>query len=666
MSTMAKWKAVLIIGAVGWILHGPAQVQAEENANRMAEIVVTAKPLSGSEAAGTVHRITAEQIRRQGVDTLDEALELVPGVIVREGPEGTPRIDIRGFRTRHVQLFINGIPIRETFDDQFDPTTIPVENIAEIKVTTGGGSVLYGQGGNGGAIDIITKKGTRGVQGAVSAEAGTGERYIGRASVGAANDKVDVFVSASYYDRDHFNSAKKHDTFEGVTDERLNSDRQRTSFFGNMGYHLTERTQLGLTVSHDRGENGKPPVLEPSGTDPFAKNPKYERTDNLNNTTFQVALSGDPEGPLQYRVWGYHNRRFQEDNRYDNTMTSNDPDTWTQVRKNSFHEESDTRIQGVSAQLKYQAGQAGIATLGLNGEKDRWEADGFTVTNNSGTTAAIDEEREVKFYSAALEYEHNFSDRLGGVIGYSRQFMNKDEDGGRDENDFTYLIGAFWEVTDGTLLRANHARKVRFPSIKQLYDTNSGNPDLNPEITWHYEVGVQQTLPGRTSLQLTGFYIKAEDFIEKDSMDVYQNFQELEFKGVETALTTRVIDNAMLRIAYTHLYTQDKSDNATREELQYRPATTVTVEGSYAFGFGLSVFASMKYVAGQYFYDSTETMKKELDDFAVVNLKLTQALGASGFNIYAGADNLLDESYEESYLLPQPGRTLYAGVEYRF
>jgi outer membrane receptor protein involved in Fe transport len=147
---------------------------------------------------------------------------------------------------------------------------------------------------------------------------------------------------------------------------------------------------------------------------------------------------------------------------------------------------------------------------------------------------------------------------------------------------------------------------------------------------------------------------------------VNQNFQELYFKGVETALTTRAIDHAMLRIAYAYLYTEDKSDNATREELQYRPAHTLTVEASYAFGFGLTIYADLKHVEGQYFYDSTETLKKELDGFTVVDLKLNQKLGASGFSLYAGAENLLDEEYEESYLLPQPGRTLYAGMEYLF
>lgn len=666
MRLWMTWQSVFAMMVIGWVFCGSAQ--AEENANRMTEIVVGAKPISGSEATGTVQRITAEQIRQQGADTLDEALQLIPGVTIREGAEGTPRIDIRGFRTRHVQLFINGIPIRETFDDQFDPTTIPVEYIAEIKVTTGGGSVLYGQGGNGGAIDIITKKGQRGIQGSLSAEAGEGERYIGRGTVGGAGDKLDVFAAASYYDRDHYTTAESFDTPEGATDQRLNSDRRRANFFGNAAYQLFEHAKLGLTAIHNTGENGKPPVTNYSPSDPFTKKAKYQRTDNLDNTLFQAALAADPDGPARFRIWGYFNQNKQEDNVYDDPNSdpaaTNDPDTWTQVKKGASHEDSDTRILGISTQLKFQAGKDGAAALGLNAERDTWEANGYTLTNNSGAQELIDDRREMNFYSAALEYEYKFSDRLGGVIGYGHHFMIKDQ--GKDENNFSYLIGAFFDLTDSTLLRVNHARKVRFPSIKQLYDGTSRNPDLVPETTYHYEAGIEQTLPARSSLQLTGFYIKAEDFIEKDSSDINQNYQELLFQGVEIAMTTKAIQNAMFRVAYTYLETEDKSAGATREELQYRPAHTVVVEGSYNFSFGLAMHASLKHVAGQYFYDKNDIEKKALGDFTVVNFKLDQAIGASDLSVYAGADNLFDENYEESYGLPQPGRTLYAGVEYHF
>ena len=669
MRELMKWKTALLWMALFWVWQAPAlAAQTEENANRMAEIVVSSTPLSGSEAAGTVHRITAKQIRQEGARTLDEALRLIPGIIVREGPEGTPRIDIRGFRTRHVQLFLNGIPIRETFDDQFDPTTIPVEYIAEIKVTTGGGSVLYGQGGNGGAIDIITKQGQKGVQGSIGAEAGEGERYIGRGSVGAGNDKGNVFAAVNYYDRDHFTTPDKYQTPEGLTDQRLNSDRQRTNFFGNAAYGLTEHTRLGLTAIYNTGENGKPPVTNYSASDPFSKKPKYERTDDLDNSLFQAVLTADPDGPFRFRAWTYYNQNQQVDNAYDDPTTTpgatNNPDTWTQNAKGASHQDSDTRIVGISTQFRYQLGTAGAATLALNAEKDTWEAVGFSVTNNSGARAAIDDERELDFYSVALEYTHNFSDRLGGVLGYGHHFMNKDD--GEYENDFSYLVGAFFDLTDTTLLRVNHARKVRFPSIKQLYDGTSQNPGLAPETTYHYEAGIEQTLPARSALQVTGFYIEAVNFIEKDTSDVNQNFQKLLFQGVEAALTTRALPHTMLRVAYTYLNTEDQSANATRQELQYRPMHTWIVEGQYTFDFGLNIHASLKHVADQYFYDKNDIEKKELGDFTVVNLKLSQAIGRTGLQIYAGAENLLNENYEESYGLPQPGRTLYAGVEYQF
>ena len=64
---------------------------------RLGEVVVSA-PQSGVEAVGTVHTVTAAEIQERGARTLDEALSLVPGLFVRTGGAGTPRIDIRGFR----------------------------------------------------------------------------------------------------------------------------------------------------------------------------------------------------------------------------------------------------------------------------------------------------------------------------------------------------------------------------------------------------------------------------------------------------------------------------------------------------------------------------------------------------------------------------------------
>jgi outer membrane receptor protein involved in Fe transport len=253
------------------------------------------------------------------------------------------------------------------------------------------------------------------------------------------------------------------------------------------------------------------------------------------------------------------------------------------------------------------------------------------------------------------------------VIGYGYHFLSRDEDG--DDGDASYLIGATYDVTDSTRLRASHSRKIRFPSIKQLYDGSAGNPDLNTEVTRHYEAGIIQDLPAGTTLGVTGFIIDAEDFIEKDNDGYNRNYQELGFTGVETELTLTPVDALMLRLAVSWLDTEDKSDDSERQELQYRPEWTTIVEGRYRFEFGLTAYASLKYIADQYFYDADNDPpleKKKLDDFTVINIKLSQTVLSTGLVVYAGADNLLDEDYEESYGLPQPGQTIYGGVEYRF
>jgi outer membrane receptor protein involved in Fe transport len=54
-----------------------------------------------------------------------------------------------------------------------------------------------------------------------------------------------------------------------------------------------------------------------------------------------------------------------------------------------------------------------------------------------------------------------------------------------------------------------------------------------------------------------------------------------------------------------------------------------------------------------------------MEDFTIVNIKLTQKLQKDTWSLYFGVDNLFDENYETSYGFPQRGRFLYGGVEFR-
>ena len=272
----------------------------------------------------------------------------------------------------------------------------------------------------------------------------------------------------------------------------------------------------------------------------------------------------------------------------------------------------------------------------------------------------------MKVYSAAIEYEVSPFDRFGLVLGYSHHWF--DRDNGDGEDDYGFLAGAHYDVFEKTRIRGSVARKIRFPSIRQLYEEGDGNTDLKPERSYNYELGIDQRISGNTTLSLTGFYIDVKDYIEKsDVTDIFENNDKYRFQGFELTAETRYFKNLLLRAGYTFLDTKDESPNTEKDQLQYRPEHKLTFETQYVFGFGLSAYASVMYVADQYYYSkNTPLQKRKLNDYTLVNLKLDQAFLKKRLHIYVGADNLFDRDYEQAYGFPQAGRTLYAGAQIRF
>jgi outer membrane receptor for ferrienterochelin and colicin len=153
------------------------------------------------EQAGTTRRIGQSEIQRAQARTLDEALRLLPGIFVRVGPEGVPRVDMRGLRARHVLLLIDGVPLTSTDDGQFDPSRIPAAFIREIKVTYGSSSVLYGENAMAGAIEIVTEAASAGVHAALDVDMRDAEQRTGGVRLTGGSERVAFLVAGDTFAR---------------------------------------------------------------------------------------------------------------------------------------------------------------------------------------------------------------------------------------------------------------------------------------------------------------------------------------------------------------------------------------------------------------------------------------------------------------------------------
>jgi vitamin B12 transporter len=647
------------------------------------EIVVSAeKP--GVEAASTVREITSQDIERVNARTLDQALKLLPGILIRMGNEGTPRVDLRGFRSRHVLLLMDGVPLNSAYDEQFDPSLISTDNIEKIKLSYGDHSTLYGPGGLAGVINIITKRGygkiektPAGVEGGLpgtGASTGKGMRggasgklrqefgpnidTNGRYSIYGADDKLDYFVAESQYKTTGFDLSKDFvATKVQSAGVRANSDIERNIGFAKFGYTASERVQVGLAVSTLTGSRGTPPNVIDSKTDPFASKVKYERHNDQDGQSAQFSIDYDHPGPWEFRSWFFKNRLEEAYEGYDDKTYT------TQKAEKSFHQDSTTTVDGYAFQARCDIEASKTLSFALTTKNEGWLSSGFKMKKaNKKDDLALDKELTQK--SAAVEYEIAPSARSGMVFGLSANWFSSPE---QDISANTFLIGGHYDPEPDTRIHASVASKVRFPSVDQLYDITSGNKNLTNEHSTNYELGIDRQLANNRTIGATAFLINVDNFIEvSDVTNLAENNDKYAFRGLELTADRLFGNGLYTRYGYTYLVSKDRSPGALRDELQYRPRDKFTVEADYTNRYGLKTDFTVFYLANQYYYSSDLTQKAKLNSIASANVKFTKKWTGKPIDLYLGVNNLLDKNYQESYGAPCQGRFIYSGLEYTF
>ena len=648
---------ILVLATPDWVL---AQGNSAETFE-LGEVVIRARQ-ANTEKIGATTIITAEEIEAAGFRTVDQALTLVPGLHVRTAGRGIPRVDFRGLRTRQLVMLIDGVPVSSPYDNQFDPSLIGVEDIAQIKVIRGASSVLYGAGGNAGVINIITKKGRTGGHGEFNAERGENSEYLGRMKLSGGGEKINIFASGSFFDAEDYPLPSDFDDTELESgDYRTNSDRERQSLHANMIFTPQPATQLALTLNTKATKYGIPTETV---SDPFTnKKPdkldklNYRRVNDKDGFSGQFSFSHEFTSALMVRGWTYLNSLDSTEDEYDDI-------TFSTQAKDAYTEDQETDRYGANLQTAYDTGDAGTFTAALMGEKGKFDSTLQDVPDKGGDITRTDAETEQ--YSAALEYAVRPLETVGLVLGAG--YHQQERSGDNDESDYSYFTGIHFDVLEHTRLKASVARKVRFPSLRELYDQKNGNPELAAENTQHYQAGVEQTFPAvAATLEIIGFRIDADDFIEKDeTTNVMTNFESYRFQGVEVVLGTQAIDNLLLQASYTYLDAENRSSNAVFEELEHRPENKVTVEATYRFACGFKAYASYLFVDDRSHYDKALENVGTLDDYNIVDVKLSQSFFDNAVDVYFGARNLFDENYAESYALVREGRRIYGGVTCRF
>jgi vitamin B12 transporter len=230
----------------------------------------------------------------------------------------------------------------------------------------------------------------------------------------------------------------------------------------------------------------------------------------------------------------------------------------------------------------------------------------------------------------------------------------------------TGRLALAYRPADGWTLRAAAATGYRAPSIDERFGDYPGafpfvgNPDLVPETSKSYELGVERAFANGATVSVTAFRLGVDDLVtyQFGAPSTLINVPgESVRQGVEMGASLPVTDRITLGAAYT--YTDAARPDGTRLGLVARNAVSLTLDAQVTdvLAMGLTV----QHASGR------------LDDFAAAEMPDYTVLGASvTYDLTDKAqavlrvENLLDEDYQLTSGYAAAGRSVYAGLRASF
>ncbi len=648
--------------ALAWGLQATAAEPASPTFTLGEVLVVGAEDAASDGAAA---RVTGAQAEQRGRADVADAATLAPGVtLARIGGRNETAAYVRGFDTRQVPLFIDGIPVYVPYDGNVDMGRFGTFDVAELSISKGYSPVIYGPNTLGGAINVVSLRPTQPEELVARAGAFSGEGYEGALRAGLLRDVGYAQAGVSYRERDHF---RVSDDFAPTATEdggrRDNSDTRDLQVGAKIAWTPGDKgDEFAVGFVRQDSEKGVPTY---AGTDTNVV-PRYWRyAEWVKNSIYAV-------GNKTIGQTGYVKPRFYYDT-YENTLKAYDDATYTtQDKKSSWTSIYDDYTFGGSVEGGLQAGERNQ----LRGAA-HYKQDVHREHNVGSPTATYKDET----WALGAEDRIALTEKLALAVGaeYAARNSLKADDPNTheafDENDNEAVnpqAGLFYAVTGGTF-RATVARKTRFPTLKDRYSYRLGkalaNPDLDPEVALHYEIGYEGRILDNLDGHLSGFYSRLDDTIQQvdrvaqddEGAWLYQlrNVGESESGGAEAGLAWTVVPDLKTGFDYMYLHRRNLDDPEIK--LTDSPEHSLKAYVEWKACSHLTLAPNVEFNSSR--YSSSDGTK--VDGFWLANLDAQVAL-PRGFDLALGIRNLFDENVELGEGYPEEGRHFYASVQYRF
>ncbi|MFO8142001.1 MAG: TonB-dependent receptor [Marinobacter sp.] len=594
----------VIAGASLLALPLAVAAQSSEQPEPLDPIVVTATlgPKTVGESLSSVTEIEERQIRREQPRDFQDLIASQPGVTISSnGSMGkNATVFMRGHESDGTVLLVNGIRIRSATSGSPAWHFLPSQLVNRIEIIRGGSSSLYGADAMGGVVQAFTTPETKGAGGWIEAGAGNLDTQNYGAGAFAVEQGSSLNVGVNRF------RTEGAPVVEGGEDKPY--DNSSGTF--NAIHQFNNGVKVNLTYLGSEGrsdyEGGYNDFLfQVAGLGIDVPVTENWRT-SLQFADARDGIEGESFGP-----WGgpFEANTVTRTSRLENWFTA------------GVHE----------------------FVLGAETMKDKVEASA-NYTENTRTNQAF-------FGQALLNFgpsEFHFSLRSD-----DNEAFGTHETWG---TAYGYKLDGYHRV------RASAGTAFKVPTFLDLYSPPSwgGNPDLDPEESTSYELGVE----GNYGSWFWDFALYQSDV---DNLVIYDNGLMKSLNVKEARLRGFEVSGGWKNQEWTVRASTNVGDYEDRTDgsaLIRRPEQTVRLDVDRDFA-DWFVGTTVRAESHRYSYE-----QKRIPGFGMWNLRAGITLGR-GWSTKFTLDNVLDEEhklaqYNSSTFYIGAGRTYMATIRYDF
>lgn len=731
--------SALICGNVLW--GGTTVLANEVQEYDLDAVVVTATRTMKQiqEVPSSVSVVTAKDIEERNITSVPEALQTLPGVYKSQAIQGG--IQLRGFGSGDILVLVDGLQMNYPFNSTVDWEMIPVENIERIEVVRGAGSSLYGGHAVGGVVNIITKDAKKkGLNANIVLNYGSNNTWKKALYADVkANEKVSFGVGyenrksdgwGNYYQTKAASKGsgtivpdnKPPQLSNGKYIVATRGDRKYESetYSANVKYNFDAERSLKYTFA-----NTTSTYYYPSPKSYIYKDgkPVWSGKVDLGNGTYVSPSLGTSLGYDGEKEYNKHTLAYNDDKNKINanfslldmkksgyssasgtakevpwygagsdslypgkTYVFDFQKAWENIGKHDILIGGDFKQEEFTQYRKYLKNYHDHNSVDTSKGKNGL----FQVNTGKAQNIALFVQDEYKFNEPwtmylGLRYDH-YKKYNGSTTSYnldgSLDANNSSKHGEGSYNELSPKIAFDFKADDNTNYYVSYGHSFNPPPFSQIfrYEQNvHANPDLDPETSDTFEIGMKKKISDKTNIGISMYKVKTDDKIVytyhyKPGTKVvdyksYENYGTEKRRGVEFSLEHKLTEELSGYLNYSWQHGKVERTAVANTNLGSVNSTDYGIP-KHLLHAGLNykkdklgVNLDCQYVSARQAPDDETGEYGSEDPYFIVNMGFNYEIAKNAVLQFT-VDNVFDREFYASE--PTSGRVYSVGLRYSF